>query len=63
MLSRLRHIVGKLHAQQVVHVRTERQFYSQGHLWCQRRFAVKKIEKSGPADFQDFRRLRHREAK
>jgi hypothetical protein len=61
-LPRFRHVVGKLHAEKVVHVRAERLFDAQGHFRRQRGLAVQKIGKRGAAHFQNLPRLRHVEA-
>jgi hypothetical protein len=49
VLPRFRHIVGKLHAEKVVHVRAERVFDAQGHFRRQRGLAVQKIGERGAA--------------
>lgn len=62
VLTRFRHIVGELHAQQMVHLRPKRLFDAQHHFRCERGFAVKKIGERGAADFQNLRRLGYVEA-
>src|SRR5579864_7262394 len=62
MPPRLRHIVRKLHAEKVVHVRAERLFYAQGHLRRERGLAVEKVREGSSANLQNLRRLRDVEA-
>ena len=54
---RFGHVVGELHAQKVVHVRTERLFDAKGHFRRQSGLASQKVGKRGAAYFQKFRRL------
>ena len=55
MLPRLRHVIGKLHTKQVVHVRTERFLDAQSHFRRQGRLAVQKIGQGGTTHLQDLR--------
>jgi hypothetical protein len=52
MLPRLRHVVGKLHAQKVVHIGAERLFDAQSHFRRQRSLAVQKIGERGSPTFK-----------
>jgi len=59
MMPRLRHVIGELHAEKVVHVGTERLLDAQCHFRCQRGLGVEKVGERGAAHFQNLRRLRH----
>ena len=49
MLRRFRHVVGELHAEQVVHVGAERLFDAESHFRRQCGLAVEQIGERGPA--------------
>jgi len=62
VLPRLCYVVGKLHAEKVIHIRAERFFDAQRHLRRQRSLAVQKVGERSAAHFQNLRRPRHAEA-
>ena len=59
--SRFRHVVGELHSEEVIHVRAEGLFDTQGHFRRQRSLTVQKVGERGATHLQNLRRLRHAE--
>ena len=53
VLSCLRHVIGELHPEKVIHVRAERLFDAQGHFLSQRGLAVQKIGERRAAYFKN----------
>ena len=57
MFARLRDVICKLHAKQVVHVGAECFFNAQGHIGGERGLAMEQVGEGGAANFEDFGRL------
>ena len=55
--ARLRDVISKLHAKQVVHGGAECFFNAQGHVGGERGLAVEEVGERGAADFENFGRL------
>src|ERR1035441_3387624 len=61
LLPRFRHVVGELHPQQVIHVRTKGLFDAECHFWRQSGLAAEKVGEGCAPHFQNLRRLRDAE--